>query len=52
MLEVSDSELAQRMAPTPDVSANQRGCGRDLFALFRQHAMRAEEGASPLLHQL
>ena len=52
VLEVSDAELAQRMAPTADLSAHQRGCGRDLFALFRQHAMHAEEGASPLLTQL
>ena len=52
VLEVSDTELAQRVAPTDDVSAHQRGCGRDLFALFRQHAMHAEEGASPLLTHL
>ena len=52
VLEVSDAELAQRMAPTADLSAHQRGCGRDLFALFRQHAMHAEEGASPLLTHL
>lgn len=52
VLEVSDSELAQRVAPTPELSSNQRGSGRDLFALFRQHATGAEEGASPLLHHL
>ena len=52
VLEVSDAELAQRVAPTADLSAHQRGCGRDLFALFRQHAMHAEEGASPLLTHL
>ncbi|NDF44631.1 MAG: phosphogluconate dehydratase [Betaproteobacteria bacterium] len=52
VLEVSDTELAQRVAPTADLSAHQRGCGRDLFALFRQHAMHAEEGASPLLTHL
>ncbi|MEY4317941.1 MAG: phosphogluconate dehydratase [Pseudomonadota bacterium] len=52
VLEVSDAELAQRVAPTADLSAHQRGCGRDLFALFRQHAMHAEEGASPLLNHL
>jgi phosphogluconate dehydratase len=52
VLEVSDTELAQRVAPTADVSAHPRGCGRDLFALFRQHAMHAEEGASPLLTHL
>ncbi|PUE28330.1 phosphogluconate dehydratase [Limnohabitans sp. JirII-29] len=48
-LEVSDAELAARVAPTPDLSANQRGTGRDLFALFRDHAAHAEDGASPLL---
>lgn len=48
-LEVSAAELAQRTAPTPDLSANQHGTGRDLFALFRAHASLAEEGASPLL---
>ena len=48
-LEVSDTELAARAAPTPDLSANQHGCGRDLFALFRANATHAEEGASPLL---
>ena len=50
-LEVSDTELAARVAPIPDLSANQRGTGRDLFALFRAHAAQAEEGASPLLSQ-
>ncbi|WP_408593882.1 phosphogluconate dehydratase [Limnohabitans sp.] len=48
-LDVSDAELAERVAPTPDLSANQRGTGRDLFALFRDHAAHAEDGASPLL---
>jgi phosphogluconate dehydratase len=52
VLEVSDAELSQRVAATADVSAHQRGCGRDLFTLFRQHAMHAEEGASPLLTHL
>ena len=47
-LEVSESELAARTAPTPDLSGNQHGTGRDLFALFRANAALAEEGASPL----
>ena len=51
-LDISDAELAARVAPAPDLSANQRGTGRDLFALFRAHAMHAEEGASPLLAHL
>jgi phosphogluconate dehydratase len=50
-LEISETELAERVAPTPDLTANQHGTGRDLFALFRAHAMHAEEGASPLLSQ-
>jgi phosphogluconate dehydratase len=47
-LEVSDAELAARTAPTPDLSGNQHGTGRDIFALFRANAALAEEGASPL----
>ncbi|WP_310613293.1 phosphogluconate dehydratase [Limnohabitans sp.] len=47
-LEVSDAELAARTAPTPDLSDNQHGTGRDIFALFRANAALAEEGASPL----
>jgi len=49
MLEVNDLELAARVAPTPDLSAYQRGTGRDIFALFRENAAHAEDGASPLL---
>ena len=52
VLEVDAQELAQRTFTPPDLSPHQRGCGRDLFALFRQHAMRAEDGASPLLATL
>jgi phosphogluconate dehydratase len=48
-LEVSESDLAKRTAPLPDLSGNQHGTGRDLFALFRAHAAHAEDGASPLL---
>ena len=48
-LEVSDAELAARSAVMPDLSAYQRGSGRDLFALFRDNASHAEDGASPLL---
>ena len=51
-LEVSDAELAARVAPAPDLSAKQRGTGRDIFALFRTHAAHAEDGASPLLGHL
>ena len=48
-LEVSDAELAARSAVMPGLSAYQRGTGRDLFALFRDNASHAEDGASPLL---
>jgi phosphogluconate dehydratase len=51
-LEVSEAELAARSAPTPDLSANQHGTGRDIFALFRAHAALAEQGASPLFSSL
>jgi phosphogluconate dehydratase len=51
-LEVSDAELATRTAPTPDLSGNQHGTGRDIFALFRANAALAEHGASPLLTHL
>jgi phosphogluconate dehydratase len=51
-LEVSEVELAARQVVTPDLSHYQRGTGRDLFALMRQHAAKAEEGASPLLDHL
>lgn len=47
-LEVSDATLLARPAlPRPVDTA--WGSGRGLFALFRQHAGLAEEGASPLL---
>ncbi len=51
-LEVSEAELSQRTAPTPDLSGNQHGTGRDIFALFRTNAALAEEGASPLFTHL
>jgi phosphogluconate dehydratase len=48
-LEVDAAELAGRALEAPDLSAHQRGSGRDLFALFRQNVGDAEAGASPLL---
>jgi phosphogluconate dehydratase len=51
-LEVSDAELASRTAPVPDLSGNQHGTGRDIFALFRANASLAEAGASPLFTHL
>jgi phosphogluconate dehydratase len=47
-LEVDAATLASRTVTSPDLSANQHGSGRDLFALFRQHAGPAEMGGSPL----
>jgi phosphogluconate dehydratase len=47
-LEVSETELAARTAPIPDLTGNQHGTGRDIFAMFRTNAALAEEGASPL----
>ncbi|MEN9383885.1 MAG: hypothetical protein RL323_1028 [Pseudomonadota bacterium] len=47
-LEVSDAELAQRPLPTPDLSRNEHGYGRELFGLFRRNAGLAEKGGSPL----
>lgn len=52
VLEVSEAVLANRTALTPDMRAHQRGTGLDLFALFRQNATIAEEGASPLFQIL
>jgi phosphogluconate dehydratase len=51
-LEVSDAELTARTAPEPDLSGNQHGTGRDIFALFRANASLAEAGASPLFTRL
>jgi phosphogluconate dehydratase len=43
---VAEAELASRAPATPDLSANGWGVGRDLFASFRHHAGRADQGAS------
>ena len=47
-LEVADTELGQRTASAPDLSANGHGYGRELFGLFRRNAGLAENGASAL----
>lgn len=47
-LEVPDEELASRSASQPDLSGNEHGMGRELFALFRRNAGLAERGGSPL----
>jgi len=43
---VSEEELSGRPLPTPDLSANEHGMGRELFAGFRELAGRADQGAS------
>jgi len=43
---VPDEELASRPISTPDLSANEYGMGRELFAGFRELAGRADQGAS------
>ncbi len=43
---VPDEELAGRPLGTPDLSANEQGFGRELFAGFRELAGRADQGAS------
>src|SRR5690606_7052963 len=43
---VPAEELAARPISTPDLSANEHGSGRELFAGFRQMAGRADHGAS------
>jgi phosphogluconate dehydratase len=43
---VPHEELAGRPLSTPDLSANEHGFGRELFAGFRELAGRADQGAS------
>jgi phosphogluconate dehydratase len=43
-----DEEWTTRTTAVIDVSGHERGMGRELFALFRDNAGTAEEGASPL----
>ena len=43
---VPDEELAGRPIAAPDLSANEHGFGRELFAGFRELAGRADQGAS------
>lgn len=50
-LEVSPETLAAR-PPLPRPTDSAWGSGRGLFALFRQNAAMAEEGASPLLPKI
>ncbi|MGC1489680.1 MAG: phosphogluconate dehydratase [Albidovulum sp.] len=45
-LEALVPDLADRPLEMPDLSANEEGCGRELFAAFRAHAGSADTGAS------
>jgi phosphogluconate dehydratase len=47
-LEALVPDLADRPVERPDLSANQYGVGRELFALFRRQAGASAAGASPL----
>ncbi|HSW17330.1 MAG TPA: phosphogluconate dehydratase [Ramlibacter sp.] len=46
--QVDEAAFAARPLPRIDLSANEHGHGRDLFAVFRQRAGLAENGASAL----
>jgi phosphogluconate dehydratase len=43
-VQVPEDEFSRRSAPTPTLSQNDYGMGRDLFRMFRANAAAAEEG--------
>jgi phosphogluconate dehydratase len=43
---VPDSEMSRRKVPAVDLTGNEHGFGRELFAGFRQLAGRADQGAA------
>ncbi len=43
---IDQAQLNARPLPTPDLSANETGTGRDLFSLFRRNVNGADEGAT------
>jgi phosphogluconate dehydratase len=43
--EVSEAEFSKRAAKPVDLSRFHSGVGRELFGVFRQNALGAEEGA-------
>jgi phosphogluconate dehydratase len=47
-LDVLTEGALDRPVVTPDLSANEHGVGRELFAAFRRHVGPAEAGATPL----
>ncbi|HNL32749.1 MAG TPA: dihydroxy-acid dehydratase, partial [Pseudomonadales bacterium] len=48
MAQVADDEWQKRPLATADLSANESGYGRELFAPFRQQVGSAEQGATLL----
>lgn len=51
-LEVPEETFAARKPRLPDLERSRRGCGRELFSLFRANVSGAEAGASPLFKSL
>ena len=51
-LEVDEEEFASRVPDIGPGETNSTGLGRELFSLFRQNALSAEEGGSPIQLQL
>jgi len=47
-IEVDEVEFASRVPNIGPGDANSTGMGRELFSLFRQNALSAEEGGSPI----
>jgi len=45
-LEVMEADFENRSPATADLSANESGIGRELFAAFRQNCGLAQDGAS------
>jgi len=48
-LDVLEADFDTRDAVTPDLSANEVGLGRELFAVFRNNCGLAQDGASAIL---
>ncbi|NKB27389.1 MAG: phosphogluconate dehydratase [Rhodobacteraceae bacterium] len=48
-LDVLEADFDARDAVTPDLSANEVGLGRELFAVFRNNCGLAQDGASAIL---
>jgi len=48
MVEISEAVMAERALPEVDLSANEFGMGRELFAKFRENVGAPNTGASAL----